>query len=68
MFLFGTVKYNTIIENAWVVVTLYATNPFGKNTAHKNHCVNLHCMHTQLRVFAWGWNLVFDSYALFFLP
>lgn len=38
VFLFGTVKYNTIIETAWEVMPLSATNPMVKNIAHKNHC------------------------------
>lgn len=38
VFLFGTVKYNTIIETSWEVMSLSATNPMVKNIAHKNHC------------------------------
>lgn len=38
MFLFGAVKYNTIIETAGEVMPLYATNPTVKNIARKNHC------------------------------
>lgn len=38
VFLFGAVKYNTIIETAWEAVPLYPQIPGGKNTAPKNHC------------------------------
>lgn len=37
VFLFGAVKYNTIIETAWEAVPLYHKSQ-RKKTAPKNHC------------------------------
>lgn len=66
VFLFGAGKYKTIIETAWEVVPLHPQIPWEKKILPLKITASVKLCSTNFEQgFEWGWNLAFDSSALF---